>query len=189
MAAISHERDAIQVTPAGPQEPSPWDIAKAEFACDHTETRPRYKTAKNGVKMYKRQCLNCGDAIGEWISRSKVENIEDCLPFDEDLYNRWQSYIHNRVVEISQERAKPLAERESDWKDWYDDYLQSDVWHDKSERVLKRDGYVCQACLRRTATQAHHLTYKHVGKEPLFDLVAVCNLCHDALHKSEADHE
>jgi 5-methylcytosine-specific restriction endonuclease McrA len=48
---------------------------------------------------------------------------------------------------------------------------------------LERDGHVCQACLSRKATQAHHLSYEFVGHEPLFELVAVCDKCHDHLHK------
>jgi 5-methylcytosine-specific restriction endonuclease McrA len=31
------------------------------------------------------------------------------------------------------------------------------------------------------ATQVHHLTYRHLGNEPLFELMAICRDCHEQL--------
>lgn len=68
-------------------------------------------------------------------------------------------------------------------------------WRAKRQAVLRRDAGRCQAsfeiCTRR-ATEVHHLTYRHWRNEPLFDLVAVCNSCHDlltALDRSERGQE
>ena len=71
--------------------------------------------------------------------------------------------------------------RDDSWWDWYRGYLAGPVWREKRRRVLLRDGYFCQACHERTATQVHHLSYRYVGMEPDFDLVAVCEPCHAAL--------
>jgi hypothetical protein len=32
----------------------------------------------------------------------------------------------------------------------------------------------------------HHLTYAHIGAEPLFDLVAICSCCHKELSPPKA---
>ena len=69
----------------------------------------------------------------------------------------------------------------NEWFKEHSDYLRSYDWKNRRDRVLQRDGYMCQACLNNPATQVHHLTYKHWGNEPLFELVAVCKPCHDKL--------
>ena len=69
----------------------------------------------------------------------------------------------------------------SNWSKKYNEYLQSYQWQDKRLRVLERDNYLCQSCLEQDATQVHHLTYKHVGNEPLFDLISVCDECHKSI--------
>jgi 5-methylcytosine-specific restriction endonuclease McrA len=50
---------------------------------------------------------------------------------------------------------------------------------------LERDGYLCQGCHDRTATIAHLFTYAHVGREFLFDLVALCRDCHERFHRQD----
>ena len=74
-----------------------------------------------------------------------------------------------------------MSERDSEWWAWYQEYLAGPVWREKRRRVLLRDGYFCQACHERKATQVHHISYRHVGMEPDFDLVSVCVPCHEAL--------
>lgn len=73
---------------------------------------------------------------------------------------------------------------DSEWFAEHAAYLATPEWFFKRGQVLNRDGYQCQARLqscRGIATQAHHLTYKHWRNEPLFDLVAVCEACHEAV--------
>jgi hypothetical protein len=46
------------------------------------------------------------------------------------------------------------------------------------------DGNACKARLpgcTKNATEVHHLSYRHIGNEPLFDLVSVCGPCHRAI--------
>lgn len=63
----------------------------------------------------------------------------------------------------------------------YSDYLSSPQWLVRREAVLQRDEYICQACCERTATEVHHLTYDHLGNEPMFDLASVCHDCHEQI--------
>ncbi|MCK1357156.1 MULTISPECIES: hypothetical protein [unclassified Bradyrhizobium] len=37
----------------------------------------------------------------------------------------------------------------------------------------------------RKATQVHHLTYKHIFREFVFELIAVCDECHSRLHSDK----
>ena len=43
---------------------------------------------------------------------------------------------------------------------------------------------VCEACGEVRATEVHHLTYKHIGSEFLWELVAICRACHERYHKA-----
>jgi 5-methylcytosine-specific restriction endonuclease McrA len=74
---------------------------------------------------------------------------------------------------------RPKADR--DWQDRYDFYKRTIEWQQRRKLVLKRCHGICEACGIRTATEVHHLTYRHVFSEPLFDLVGVCRECHEAL--------
>jgi 5-methylcytosine-specific restriction endonuclease McrA len=111
------------------------------------------------------------------------------VPFDEELRERvqaeWRKHAEARYQESQAKRAQ---ENDQWWAD-YDAYRQTPEWRERRRLVLERDNYVCQACRQRRATQAHHLTYKHLKREPLFDLVAVCKPCHDALHNRDQEQE
>lgn len=64
----------------------------------------------------------------------------------------------------------------------YREYLKSEKWHKKRKLVMERDKGICQSCLSTQATQVHHKSYKNVFDEPLFDLVAICDPCHERYH-------
>ena len=60
------------------------------------------------------------------------------------------------------------------------------------ERILQRDGYLCQPCLRTgrptPATQVDHIIPKAKGGADDDDnLQAICGPCHDAKTAREAD--
>ena len=59
------------------------------------------------------------------------------------------------------------------------------MWKKKRGKVLERASGICEGCLEKPATQVHHLSYEHVGDEYLFELVAVCDACHDNLHSQK----
>jgi 5-methylcytosine-specific restriction endonuclease McrA len=48
---------------------------------------------------------------------------------------------------------------------------------------------MCEGCGDEKAQEVHHKTYKNVGDEFLFELVALCNTCHDRYHKIEGEAE
>jgi hypothetical protein len=85
--------------------------------------------------------------------------------------------------------AEALAARERDNAEWwrqYNEYLLTPAWRARRARVLHRAGNMCEGCGERPATQVHHLTYERFRHEMLFDLVAICNPCHAAIHSGPA---
>lgn len=58
-------------------------------------------------------------------------------------------------------------------------YMESDAWRLKRMAVLGRAGGECERCKAAPAVDVHHLTYQHLGDEPLADLQALCRPCHD----------
>ena len=73
------------------------------------------------------------------------------------------------------------------------DFYNSTKWKNKRERILKRDGYVCQNCKRfgKTveATAVHHIQHYETNPElGLVDsnLISLCNKCHNEAHPERA---
>jgi 5-methylcytosine-specific restriction endonuclease McrA len=135
--------------------------------------------------MYRHQCADCGCGVGSFIKQKDVPAIELVLDWDDDAEKAgWDRSQQAWKDKYESERAARAAEQEKadrEWWDWYTNYLSSPEWLKRRRAVILRDQGRCQACLEREATQAHHLNYKHVGNEPLFDLIAVCRECHERL--------
>jgi 5-methylcytosine-specific restriction endonuclease McrA len=126
------------------------------------------------------QCLDCGWLLGEQKAHRlatpttpEVDKIalQNCMGArNRSITERYDSYRSAR-------EAKNAA-----WWALYNEYLTSEQWRRKREPVLERDGGICQGCLTRRATQVHHLTYKNVFNEFAFQLVSICDECHERFH-------
>lgn len=149
--------------------------------CPHASTTLTYIIPEGrNYRHYHRQCLDCGKATTQFLKKDTLDpkEMEAATPFDRDLQQRaWQEVEAKR----QQERDSLRQVQSKEWWAWYNVYLNSDKWKEKARRVRERDGGICQACCIRQATQVHHKTYEHVGDEPLFDLVSICDKCHDHL--------
>jgi hypothetical protein len=91
-----------------------------------------------------------------------------------------------RERELREENAAREREAKEESERWwreYNVYLLSVAWREKRAHVLERAGYKCEGCGVARATQVHHLTYKHVRNEFLFELKAVCDACHERAHE------
>jgi len=151
------------------------------FTCPHGDARLVQRVVSNGATHYGYQCQQCG----HWTRSVKKATLSPqellITPlFDEELCEQWQRdkddawnawNDRRRRLETNEWRAKRAR---------YYAYLKTDKWKEKSRKAVERDE-VCQACLGRPATQAHHLHYKHIFNEPLFDLVGVCARCHGVI--------
>ncbi|HSQ51975.1 MAG TPA: hypothetical protein VLL94_11995 [Nitrospiraceae bacterium] len=156
------------------------DQVAEEFHCDHLAIELRYKAASDGMRTYWMSCLRCG----EKLSRKKradltPREISTTLPYDPIIHREYWKRRNARYDELSQSIK---AKQNDEWWAWYSDYLKTPQWREKRQLVMKRAGGLCEGCAHAPATQVHHLTYERAGREMLFDLVAICDACHEAVH-------
>lgn len=156
--------------------------ATHSYQCEHTDTEYRLRTIKGGGLQKIRQCLNCGRAVG---NAAKKTNNEELPRWDDLAPERLENHRTKVRGEIIDSALKRTAELEFDGYSDYEEYLGSEKWAEKRQKVLRRDLRRCQACLDSEATQVHHLTYDRIFEEPLFDLVSVCRPCHERLHRKK----
>ena len=141
------------------------------------------KEKSNGGYFLATQCLNCGKCTGSNLSFSLVggkEFLNDLPIYDDNL----NSEYYKKLSEYQQElRIKERKDNFTLWLELHNEYLLTDIWRSKRDRVLKRDQYICQACLISKATEVHHLSYLNWKNEPLFELTSICNRCHVKITK------
>lgn len=152
----------------------------AAFDCDHSKTAIRKRPIKGGSFQFVHQCLKCGEPQSNPIAKAKAMEMNDGLEpeeFDVSLQTQWKEQLIQAGAAL---RAK--YDRKA-WLVHYAEYLSSPEWEHRRNLVFKRAKNVCEGCGERAPTEVHHLTYKHVTREFLFELVALCGQCHDAVHK------
>jgi hypothetical protein len=154
--------------------------------CKHGFKKTSRFICSNGAVKICNQCETCGKRVGDFIKKnsfSKGTTFDHLPVFNVEFRDEMAKKCGDMVRE---EYKKKRADEESDWWDWYNGYLQTSKWKTKRRFVLSRDP-LCQACLTHPSTEAHHLTYKHVGEEPLFDLIGVCKACHKKITQLDRD--
>lgn len=158
-----------------------WEMYKPDCVCatEAPGVRLIAGVLADGRTNYYVQCITSGRR-GSAVAKQKLTEQE-----------RQEAARYKINLEQSREAADRMyADRDRQWREtkheqavewWraYDQYLLSAAWANKRTAVLARDAFVCQSCRERRAVQVHHLTYRHLFHEPLFDLVAVCVTCHD----------
>lgn len=77
-----------------------------------------------------------------------------------------------------------MARRVGRWWRDYRAYLKTQAWRDKRKELYRERGGRCEDCGRelRGHYHAHHLSYTNVGREPLRDLLLLCEGCHKKRH-------
>jgi len=162
---------------------------EAEYACDCTLRELRRQLASNGATSYRYQCLRCGK-LSECIKKSHPAVLSLATHpawIDTELRASYQKAISDEasrryaLVHPARDYQAEYAASQRERQEFYETYLQSPEGHGRRTRVLERDAYLCQSCRFNRATQVHHLTYTHLGNEPLFDLVSVCRPCHERI--------
>lgn len=167
-----------------------WEEVEAEYACSHERREVRYSVASNGARQWREQCVKCGH-LTEFLkyNHPRVMAVAEPVAVDEELREAYQQTIRleaqRRITEQAdldmQQRAREQEERDTAWWVAYNEYLKTDDWQARRQMVLQRDGFMCKACGVARATTAHHLTYDHGVDAPLFDLIAVCEACHQRI--------
>jgi hypothetical protein len=133
--------------------------------------------------VVREQC-KCGFIGSNSLKKSNFElNMLDRANMD--LYEKYNDRQSDYLKSKRDEQNMRNIQTDFLFWDKYSEYLRSDSWKNRRLLVLERDNYMCQACLSNIADEVHHLTYKHVFNEPLFDLISVCKPCHDGITKMD----
>lgn len=143
--------------------------------CGSDQRALRKRTLSNASIQFVFQCLRCGRAVTSAIARSRLNPSDVVSDWDELLY---EAYQRERREALQEQREQERSE----WFQRHDNYLQSSEWREKRRKVLRRARGLCEGCGNRQPTQVHHLSYAHWGNELLWELVAVCDDCHDRAH-------
>jgi len=74
-------------------------------------------------------------------------------------------------------------------RDYYrNDYLKSEHWKDLRAKKLQLNP-VCEKCGSNKRVEPHHLIYKNLHDICVEDLMTLCRICHEELHRNEnAEH-
>lgn len=153
---------------------SPWH-------CAHEEQATVARTYGNGASAAWLQCVACGGGIRAVKTSIPLAELP---PWSGELQERFRSAAREEIERRQNAVAMEREARGADWWARYDAYLLTPRWQELRRRVLARSRGLCEAFMdgcNRTATEVHHLTYDHVGDEPIFDLAAVCHRCHDRI--------
>lgn len=164
--------------------------------CSHRQTRVCYKINTAQIRMWCRQCLLCGERVGNWIPKGHPDilKIVDAEPFDETLQERkreegfaqWQEEMRRQREALAHQREQEYQQQQRERQAKYEAYLRTPQWRAIRDAVLKRANGVCEGCGKQRATQVHHLTYEHICNEFLWELRAVCRDCHQRVHGIDA---
>lgn len=150
--------------------------------CTHGRQEVRRRTYSNGVAHFVMQCMTCGSQVRS-MPKEEAMRLGGIVAaaFDDDLQEQWREKRAAYWREYRESRESAYREQQEQRRESYRLYLLSEKWRRTRERRLAMDRWQCQArmdgCLRK-ASEVHHLTYDHLGDEPLFDLISVCPECH-----------
>jgi 5-methylcytosine-specific restriction endonuclease McrA len=146
----------------------------------------RYHYSENKVLQLFTQCTECGKRgeAGGSLKHSNVENFKEKVKlgqipkYDIELLNK-KSATYEKFSKFNKLIwSKKQSNSKQEWFKQHNEYLQTDQWKAIRLKVLKRDNFLCQACLDAPATEVHHLTYNHWKFELMFELLSVCSNCH-----------
>lgn len=148
--------------------------------CEH-RFRLCNRTLSNGTVQLGEQCEDCGAYHAVKKCTVHPSLLKEVAKYDATIREAHYSDLQEKRRAEFDEQQRERDSQQAEWWENYKTYLMSPAWMSKRQRVLERDAYVCQACLRKRASQVHHKTYAHVFQEPLFDLISVCDICHSAI--------
>lgn len=165
---------------------------QADFAawqaeeCAHDKQFTGKTVNSIGGVVYRRYCKTCGRGTTSALPHRTVEGLAITV-IDEAKRERVEEEYRDRRSEGLRTIANRAAARQQvDRRSEYADYLDSSEWRARRRLVLERCDGICEGCRTAQADEVHHLTYQHVGREFLFELVGLCSDCHSRWHEREA---
>lgn len=167
------------------------ELVDSEFGCDHATKETRRLLDAAGKRHFRLQCLRCGDHSETVRAETVPAAQRDSLPLvDRTKAERWRkaswerrSALYGQAADRKDEILAERAAAESqEWRDRYNERLARPDWQVLRRRVFERADGMCEGCAKWPATECHHETYKHLGCEFLFELKAMCDICHRRYH-------
>ena len=162
--------------------------------CEHAEFVHTKRIYPSGASAVVAQCKSCGHHI-KTISKKDLKDTESLSAFDEGQKNRFNAIASNwhEAFSVAWKKAHSEYVSKTQSQIWngeikYQDntrfgtYYVSEEWFRTRLRILDRDNGECQACMG-VAQCVHHIVYERLGCENDLDLIALCNQCHDKVHK------
>ena len=167
-----------------------------KYNCNHVITNIKKREIKGGAFQYVMQCSTCGKNIGQAIAKKEAFHLNNGLeppPFDNDLFTSCsdkqeaefkahRDHFHDEYEKLAKIFGVSDKHDRERFFDIYERHLKTEKWKKIREKVFKRANNICEGCMDREPVVAHHLTYSNVGDELLFQLVALCQECHDKCH-------
>lgn len=147
------------------------DDQAASIVCTHPRSELRRRPLSNGSVQIAKQCSVCGESASNPIKKAEAPAF--CPDWDDTIRESYRA------------RRDPYTMRRQAFFGLYNRYLQSEEWALKRSLVIERCANLCEGCRNDDVHHVHHLTYDHVGRELLFDLVGLCLRCHEIAHDDE----
>lgn len=154
------------------------DVARNQwgsFTCAHRYETLVRRVNKNKAVVVGKQCSVCGKF--ELVAKSTVPDVV-ALPGFKDFDGAYREAI---TALFHNEKNEERSTESKSWWGAYEVYLATPVWKARRAKVMARAGGLCEACADAPATEVHHTTYQHLGNEPLWELRAVCEPCHERI--------
>jgi hypothetical protein len=149
--------------------------------CEHRgQDLRRRKIAGGGIQL-RMQCLVCGQSAGPAISQAGLK-LDTFREWDVELQERAEAQRRARAEQRASEALRLREDASYELTAEYQEYLKTPEWREKRAAVMERERGRCQGCRTAPAVEVHHLTYAHVRRELLFELVALCRSCHETAH-------
>lgn len=150
-------------------------------ACPHKRVGIVKYQNGGGAVCYNWFCAKCGQKLSSNIPHALAEGREEKASFS-DMSDRSGNYEAERRASLMHLENAAADRCQPKLRDEYGEYLEGDYWAQISAKVMKRAHGICEGCLSQTAEQVHHVDYRNRGHEFAFQLVAICNECHDRYH-------
>lgn len=155
-------------------------------ACQHATQFTGKSINSAGVEFYKRYCKSCGIATTQHLPFRSIEDTTVTLIDNEKREKLIDKYVRYRRDELAQVANRAADRAQPSRRSQYAEYLNSPEWRKLRAAIMDRCDGVCEGCRERSADDVHHLTYSHIGREFLFQLVGLCRSCHTRLHEDKA---
>jgi 5-methylcytosine-specific restriction endonuclease McrA len=152
--------------------------------CAHTNRKLVWApvgTVGVSTRQLRYQCNDCFEYVGG--AQRHVLATPDTPEVDPNTLiirdERREEYWAKQRVDWALEQDQ----QSEGWWRRYNEYLATEKWRNLRQLVFQRDDGICQGCYAAPATQVHHLTYKHVCNEFLWELTSICDDCHARVHE------